>query len=304
VSIAVEPGFTLVELLVVIAIIAILIGLLLPAVQAAREAMRRMSCSNNLRQIALACHNYHGTYKRFPRQAVPNRGHTWVTAILPMFERGAVQAQYDFDYSWDHPENREAIASRIETLLCPSSPKGDRLDQVRAGVFTATTDFVPHGTVARDLVDSGLIKPRVDPSGLITRAVTRFRDVEDGTSQTLLLVECAGRPQFWVLNRLGPANQNNGCGNLNVTNWRAKGGGWADPDNFIPLHGFGQDGLSCPGPIPINATNNNEAYAFHTGGINVNLADGSTRFVSEQIDLEIYASLITKAGGEQVPEFD
>ena len=126
-----QSGFTLVELLVVMAIIAILVGLLLPAVQAAREAARRMSCSNNMRQIGLASHNYHSAYKQFPRQAVPGRGHTWVTALLPFFERGSVQLKYDYNYSWNHPENHDAIRSKIETLLCPSSPKGDYLDQVQ-----------------------------------------------------------------------------------------------------------------------------------------------------------------------------
>jgi len=180
-------GFTLVELLVVMAIIAILVGLLLPAVQAAREAARRMSCSNNLRQIGLAAHNYHAAFRRFPRQAVPGRGHTWIVAMMPFFERGAVQ--------------------------------------------------------------------------------------------------------------------DNGCGNFNVTNGRSKGGGWADPRNMIPMHGFSDNGLRCVGPKVINVTNNNEAYSFHVGGMQINLADGSTRFITAQIDLELYASLITKSEGELISGF-
>lgn len=297
-------GFTLVELLVVMAIIALLVGLLLPAVQAAREAARRMSCSNNLRQIGLAAHNYHSAYKQFPKQAVPGRGHTWVVAMLPFFERGAVQEKYDFNYSWNHPENGDAIKSKIETLLCPSSPKGDYLDEVRPNVWTATTDYVPHGAISRGIMNAGFVKRRRKPTGLINKAVTRNRDVLDGLSNTLLLVECAGRPEYWVLGRLGPDTNNNGCGNFNVTNGRSKGGGWADPTNMVPMHGFSEDGLRCHGPKPINVTNNNEAYSFHVGGMQINLADGSTRFITAQIDLELYASLITKAEGELITGFE
>lgn len=299
-----QRAFTLIELLVVIAIIGVMVGLLLPAVQAAREATRRMSCSNNMRQIGLAAQNYHASFKQFPRQAVPGRGHTWATAMLPYYERGAVLRKYDFKYSWNHVKNRDSIKSKIEALLCPSSPKGDYLDEVQTNVWTATTDYVPHGAISAGIMNAGIVRRRKDPSGLIVRKITRIRDVLDGVSNTLMLVECSGRPEYWVLGRLGPRINNNGCGNLNVTNGRAKGGGWADPQNFIPMHGFSDDGLSCVGPRVINATNNNEAYSFHVGGMNINLADGSTRFITEQIDLELYASIITKAEHEVLEGFD
>ncbi|MEL6109196.1 MAG: DUF1559 domain-containing protein [Planctomycetota bacterium] len=295
-------GFTLVELLVVIAIIGILIGLLLPAVQSAREAARRMQCANNLRQVALAAHNYHASFKRFPRQSEPGLGHTWAAALLPYYEQGSVYEEYDFNYRWNHAQNQQAIRRKIELLLCPSSPKGDELDFINANVQTATTDYVPHGSVTTQLINAGFVEERRSRDGLINRSVTRFRDVLDGLSNTLILVEDAGRPQYWVLGRFGPRTNNNGCGNFNVTNGRTRGGGWANPVNMIPMHGFNRDGLTCVGPQVINATNNNEAYSFHIGGINVNLGDGSTRFISEQIDIEIYASLITMRGREILGE--
>ena len=80
-------------------------------------------------------------------------------------------------------------------------------------------------------------------------------------------------------------------------------GSWGDPNNFVPVHGFSDDGLSCSGPWVINKTNNNEAYSFHPGGLHIVLADGSTQFISQQIDAEIYASLITIEGKEVIDEF-
>ena len=295
-----QQGFTLIELLVVIAIIGILIGLLLPAVQQAREAARRMSCSNNLRQIGLAAQNYHGTYQQFPRQAARTLGHTWAVAMMPFYERGEIVEKYHFQYRWDHPKNRDAIAIRVETLRCPSTPRGDYLDEVRSGVWTATTDYVPHGSISNGIITHGFVMPRRSRAGLIDKSVTRMRDVYDGLANTLLLVECAGRPEYWVAGRRGPATNVNGCGNFDVVNSRTLGGGWADPANMIPMHGFAEDGLSCVGPKIINITNNNEAYAFHPGGMNVNLADGSTHFITAFIDIELYASLITKAGHEVI----
>ncbi|TWU47796.1 hypothetical protein Poly59_46380 [Rubripirellula reticaptiva] len=296
-------GFTLIELLVVIAIIAVLIGLLLPAVQAAREATRRMSCSNNMRQIGLAAQNYHSLYKMFPRQALPNRGHTWAVAIMPFLERVDLFSSYDFSVDWNNSRNHDTIDKKVSTYTCPSTPISGLLDRAGGGVMTATTDYVPHGVVTSTIMNAGFVKRRKKPFGLINRSVTRMRDVFDGLSNTMLLTEDAGRPQFYVNGRLGPSTNDNGCGNLNVANGRAKGGGWADPQNFIPLHGFSDDGLSCSGPWAINKTNNNEAYSFHPGGLQINLADGSTHFISEQIDIEVYASLITKAELEVISAF-
>lgn len=296
-------GFTLVELLVVIAIIGVLVGLLLPAVQAAREAARRMSCSNNMRQVGLAAHNYHSTYKQFPRKSIPRRGHTWAVAILPFIEQSNIYEKYDFNVDWDAPKNRDIIQTNIQTYLCPSTPDNQLLD-IYGPIRSATTDYVPHGKIADDLMDAGHVKRRPDPSGLLDGTkVTRFRDCLDGVSNTMLLAECAGRPQYFVLNRFGPRMNNDGCGNANVTDWRSRLGGWANPGNFVPVHGFNHDGLTCSGPYIINKTNNNEAYSFHVGGIQINMADGSTHFITEQVDKEVYASLITYRGHEVVGEF-
>lgn len=294
-------AFTLVELLVVITIIAILIGLLLPAVQAAREAARKMSCSNNVRQVGLATQNYHSAHQQFPRSKTPEHEHTWAAALLPFLERSDIFEKYDFSVHWDHPDNHDVIDKHVETYLCPSTPQNRKLAPNDGNVLCAPIGYAPP-SLSSEFINAGFISPRVDPTGIINNNVTRFRDVLDGTANTVLFAECAGRPQHWVHGRRGPLNNDDGCGNANVSNGVVRGGGWADFVNNIPVHGFRDDGLTCPGPIMINATNNNEAYSFHVGGIHINMADGSARFVTDSIDNEIYASLITKAEGEVIDE--
>ena len=118
-----------------------------------------------------------------------------------------------------------------------------------------------------------------------------------------MYVEDAGRPNFYVKTGKGPNSNTPGGGNFPVINGRVRGSGWADPANSVPLHTFTRDGLSVPGPCPINCTNTNEAFSFHTGGMNAGFADGRVRFVSENIDIKVYAALITRNSGEVIGEF-
>ncbi len=293
-------AFTLVELLVVIAIIAMLVSLLLPAVQSAREAARRTMCISNIRQIAIACLNYHDTQGEYPRSSYNNPDHNWAPFLFPYIEEQTVRDIYDFDVPWNHRRNRNAISKIVGVFSCPSSPVGaDRIDTVQ-GMPAAVVDYGPVTHYSENLVRLGLVAA-TDSRGIIRRESVNIKRVTDGTSKTLMFAEDGGRPQFWTSKGVGPDNNRPGGGNLAVTNGRVRGAAWADRSNSIPLHGFTQNGLRAPGPCPINCTNNNEAYSFHDGGVNINFGDGHVQFLSEDIGIRVYAALITRAGEEILP---
>jgi prepilin-type N-terminal cleavage/methylation domain-containing protein/prepilin-type processing-associated H-X9-DG protein len=294
-------GFTLIELLVVIAIIAILIGLLLPAVQKVREAANRVKCMNNLKQIALGMHNYEQTNAGLPPSRTTGNvasapyfpyQHSWSAALLPYIEQTNSFNLYNYKANWDNPINYAAIRTPLAIFNCPSTPKQPRFDtelaaQPAAGDYhamNAIKNFVGvncFGYVGiLDKDDARLV-------GAMSRdVIVRFTDITDGTSNTIFVAEDAGRPIFYNARR-------------QVYNQNGKEGGWADPNGPFSLDGANPDG-SIPGPCPLNCTNDSEIYSFHTNGANVALADGSIRFIRDSIDLCTLAKLVTRAGGEVV----
>lgn len=188
-------GFTLVELLVVIAIIAILVGLLLPAVQAVRESSRRMQCQNNLRQIGIALHNYHAAFRKLPPGGLQVRPQVrrgkqlaWSAFLLPYLEQSAAYEQINFDYAFDHPVNEQAAAVPIETYLCPSTTRYTPLQDGRGA-----TDY---GGIYGERIVTRNDPPR---GVMIHDRAIRFRDILDGTSTTLTVSEDANFPDGqWI----------------------------------------------------------------------------------------------------------
>jgi prepilin-type N-terminal cleavage/methylation domain-containing protein/prepilin-type processing-associated H-X9-DG protein len=182
-------AFTLVELLVVIAIIGILIALLLPAVQAAREATRRMSCSNNLRQMGIGLHNYHAAHQCFPPGGIEprtplkpaGRQLAWSVFLLPFAEQQNVYAMLDTGKAFDSPANAAGAATVLSLYLCPSTPHQTLLHDGRGAC--------DYGGIYGERITS----PNNPPKGamLYDRAI-RIAEITDGTSHTLLVSEDSG----------------------------------------------------------------------------------------------------------------
>jgi prepilin-type N-terminal cleavage/methylation domain-containing protein/prepilin-type processing-associated H-X9-DG protein len=310
----IRRAFTLVELLVVVAIIGILVSLLLPAVQTAREAARRTQCTNNLRQLGLAAQSFHDTYRKLPSSIRPGGVTTapriaGLTFLLPFIEQKAIFDNYDQTANWDAPTNLGATSKSIRTFICPSSPPPRILDgdpqPTWIGNLVATTDYSPTISVDSRLWNAGLVD--FAGAGMLPKnAEPRLAEVTDGLSNTILYAESAGRPVIYHKFQRASADVNKN--HLN-------GGGWSRPASDFSVDGSSFDGKSVPGPCPLNCTNgedfglafpngyygsdgSSEAFAFHPGGANFALGDGSVRLISENIAIREFARLVTRDGGE------
>jgi prepilin-type N-terminal cleavage/methylation domain-containing protein/prepilin-type processing-associated H-X9-DG protein len=303
-----RSAFTLIELLVVLAIVAVLIGLLLPAVQKVREAAARIKCANNLKQIGLACHHHHDTYGVFPPGwvvapfTVPQGnliqgGHGTFPFLLPYLEQEALARMYRWDRGSQRPENQPVARTQLKILQCPSA-EPDRWvtvveDPVNLsyGGWCACADYGGVRGIDPRLVDIGLVDRADNYQGVLTNHyLTRLADITDGASQTILVTEHAGRPTLWRAGRPVPGTY-------------AIVASWVGATNTVG-QGSSYDGAMKPGPCAINCTNDREVYSFHPGGANAVFADGSLHFLKAGIDIRVFARLVTRAGGEVVSASD
>lgn len=381
-----RSAFTLVELLVVIAIIGVLIALLLPAIQSAREAARRSSCQNNLKQLVLAFHNFESANTHLPfskRVESDGAARSWAPDLLPFLEQENLvgDASYDLNQDWwrihseyvEDPANPGSfipdpaggpvpngitVQKFVDVFMCPSTPVQERTQFKDDGPvghkIGACGDYFtpegvhsqilnelpplenmplgssfpgfPAGTAASsNVVISGVLQPfgagtlpawattiEGDPRVAIVSGRAKYPSlsgVTDGTSNTILIGESAGREDIWRGRKMTPANATRGIPSCA----RARGGAWATNDSSYPI---GQRINWCsssltgeaavPGTMKIN--NSNEwghlYYSFHEGGSLFGFADGSVRFISERVPLWVLASLTTRSGAEALSAGD
>ena len=304
-------GFTLVELLVVIAIIGVLVALLLPAVQAAREAARRSQCSNNLKQIGLGLLNYENAVKSFPPGEIALAGTfvSWSSTFLPYIEEQSIHDQLDFKKPMTFPPNclpnLTGPANKIiNTYICPSIATRQkwRGDDNRIGDLNGNGSVSPNSGEGLACIDyigiTGPAKSLKNPvtdvdypenAGVLLRhegssttvRVVRAKNITDGMSKTAIVAECSGR---------GIGYKSDGSPDSSKFD-----GAWSANDNSSPVK------------LPINSRpveegwKDQEIWSDHPGGAHMLMCDGSVHFVAEDVDLKgILAPICSRSGGETV----
>lgn len=280
-------GFTLIELLVVIAIIAVLVSILLPAVQQAREAARTAQCRNNAKQISIGLHNYHEAHGSFPPAmfgSSPSLGATAYILLLPYVDQTALYNRYNFDAYYGDAANNLVTKNRVGTFVCPSMVVPREVPHVGCAEIggAASSYLFNEGTASYQNPSLGMF-PMGSYAG---NNPVRIGDVKDGTSGTIAFGETSYNFKNYV--------------------WGTCTGSPATTGT--PKWGYARWGLGYPGGTLGNSSRRINDFtlsgtptgysSMHTGGAVFSMADGSVHFLSENIDATLLNSLSTRAGGE------
>jgi prepilin-type N-terminal cleavage/methylation domain-containing protein/prepilin-type processing-associated H-X9-DG protein len=309
-------GFTLVELLVVIAIIGVLVALLLPAVQAARESGRRNDCMNRLKQIGLAVLSYETTNGTLPMAYTPNNSgpqafgrcngdepptttksnppnglarHFVLSFLLPYLERQSLYDKINFSQDYDSAVNTPVTQQDIADFLCPSA---DSRRKVYATDYTALVD-INEANYCKYIEAAGLAarkRPVQKLAGMLTDLPLKIASVRDGLSNTFMFCESAGKPFHYVQGVLKPNDR------LPAVEYQ-----WASNMTYDTWGNVPGDAAACGITTVMNCDNAHEVYSFHSGGANFAFGDGSVDFVTQDINVDTFISLFT-AAARDIPE--
>lgn len=327
-------AFTLIELLVVIAIIAVLIGLLLPAVQKVREAAARSQCMNNMKQIGLAFHNFESANKGFPARrtsfgVTTNRAYGgWGWLILPYIEQGPIDNQMNPKYDFFDTTNQPMVSSQIKTFRCPSVPFQRTLD-LSASATTNSPNFGNGVTYTAQcgsndyMTSNGVTIPTAVGSygeGWVPLTPSNKHDAldddyyvkttqyVDGLSNTLVVFEQGGRPQIWELGKKiadETTNANSrgswaGYGSIAIYTY--------NPTSFNAAGRLNRTAASNPADgnllsCVVNCSNQQGVYSFHGNGSAFLLGDGSVRFATTGLNGKVLAQLLMRDDGQAVGDW-
>lgn len=320
-----SSGFTLIELLVVVAIIAVIVALTLPAIQAAREAARMTQCRNNIKQIVLALHNHHDTYRKFPKGVDARTGWAWSAFILPFIEQEALYRQFELTVRMDKQSSGIPQQQVVAVFRCPSDDTPAKhvgshdVHDSATGVDRATTSYcgVASGTAVRDR-DSANDSEKFSHIGhhkqngiLIQEGAVKIADIRDGTSNTIAIAEVIS-----VLDE-EPNRKRRDYGAdrpLNIVDHLCFAGDVADGERNNTGHkGEVSEVVVSTGVgpgLPLLADNRISiderelsSCSYHAAGQHCGLADGSVRMIAQTVDISVWNGLGTRAGKEVPGEF-
>ena len=276
-----QRGFTLIELLVTIAISVLLVALLLPAVQAARESARRSTCKNQLRQLGVALHSYHETHSLLPPGSISQgpvgnllTGWGWGALILPQVEQAALYEQIDFNLGNLVGENQKSTRESLALWHCPSDAANDVLE-------ISFPDEGNYGVASGNYLGNSYMLDAISS--------VKFSGVRDGLSQTLMLGERVYQPGFPGF-PIDTQYTSSWSGVLHTATSQVYNSiAYINPVSLASVHG--------PGQSPYSFTSR------HSGGAQFTLGDGSVRLISEHIDADVFQALGTIDGGEPIPAY-